>query len=243
MVAGMLHQAGYFLGDRLYSAGLNSNPKGFFECKEINKINEEILSHYGNNLYSFLVKRILKKNPLSSPGKNQRWLISIPARVDISISNPSTEARIRAAIRKESFCYKDPRFSYTLPVWQPFLKPNTGFICLFREPDLTVESIIKECKSRDYLSDLHINRRLAYRVWANIYSHILLKNKDIFNQFFFVHYNQIHNGTAISSLSDFLNVDLKVDFIDKNLKRTQLHSPIPQYVKEIYLRLCDLANL
>ena len=243
MIGGILHQAGYFVGEKLYREGLDSNPKGFFEWKEINEINEEILSVYGKGLSSFIVKKLFKKNPVSNPGKNQRWLLSIPEKVNITDSSPKTEDRIRVVIKREPFCYKDPRFSYTLPVWKRFLKPKTGFICVFREPDLTVGSILKECSSRDYLADLYINRSIAYKVWANIYSHILVKNRELFKDFFFVHYNQIYDGTSIPFLSDFLDADISGEFVEKELKRNITNYPVPKRAEEIYQRLCELANL
>ncbi|NIM13858.1 MAG: sulfotransferase family protein, partial [Candidatus Aminicenantes bacterium] len=40
MIAGILHKAGYFMGDNLYPPR-SANPKGFFENWEINEINEK----------------------------------------------------------------------------------------------------------------------------------------------------------------------------------------------------------
>ncbi len=241
MLAGILHQAGYFMGEKLYPP-LPSNPKGFFEWKEINQINEKILSNYGKSFASTIIKRLFKKNLVKDPGRNQRWLLSLSANVDVQGSDSSTAERIKKVIQREPFCYKDPRFSYTLPVWKRFLKPDTAFICVFREPNVTVESILKECKSRDYLADLWIKRKSAYKVWTNIYSHILSNNGDALDNFFFIHCRQIYGETAITALSGFLNIDLKKDFVDKNLNRTTSQHPMPKKVKVIYRRLCELAN-
>jgi len=53
-------------------------------------------------------------------------------------------------------CYKDPRFSYTLPAWLPCLH-DTRRICIFREPGLTAESIVTECRTMPYLANLEMN--------------------------------------------------------------------------------------
>lgn len=53
-------------------------------------------------------------------------------------------------------CYKDPRFSYTLPAWLPYLH-DTRMICIFREPGLTAESIVTECRTMPYLANLEMN--------------------------------------------------------------------------------------
>lgn len=241
MLGGILHQAGYFMGDKLYLP-TPSNPKGFFEWREITEINEGILACYNKRPSSKIMKRLFKRYVERKPGKNQRWLSSIPTKVDISNSNMTIEEKIKYVIEREPFCFKDPRFSYTLPVWKRFLKPDTLFICVFREPDVTVSSILKECKTRDYLSDLIINKKIAYRVWVNIYSHIITKNIDCFDHFFFIHYNQIYDGSALPSLARFLDADLKSDFVDRNLKRTTTDNLLPGNVKKLYKKLCKQAN-
>jgi hypothetical protein len=246
MLSGILHQAGYFMGDKLYLPK-ESNPKGFFEWKEINGINEEILSNFGKSLYSTILKRVFKRYTVKAPGKNQRWLLELPVKVIVNNADPKIEEKIREVGKHEPFCYKDPRFSYTLPVWRQLLPPGTVYICIFREPNVTVESILKECCSRDYLANLSINRKDAYRVWAAIHSHILshyigFQSIDKNPHFFFVHYNQIYDGSALPSLARFLDAPLSDDFVEKELKRTVANGPIPPKAETIYLRLCELAG-
>ncbi|MCK5057978.1 MAG: hypothetical protein KAT34_15085 [Candidatus Aminicenantes bacterium] len=241
MLGGILYQAGYFMGETLHKPR-DSNPKGFFEWYEINRINEDILSNYGKSLRSTLEKKIFKRNPVTNPGGNQRWLLSLPTNTKVTNANPQVQERIKKVVKREPFCYKDPRFSYTLPVWRPYLKPGTVFICIFREPGAAVESILKECRRMPYLASLRINRQSAFRVWRDIYAHILFGNSDNLTNFFFVHYNQVYNGTAIGPLAGFLEADLKGDFVDQNLKRSAADYPAPAGVKRIYEKLCQLAG-
>jgi hypothetical protein len=243
MLAGILHEAGYFLGEKLYLPR-DTNPKGFFEWKEINQINERILSAYRGKkrFHDPLLRKVLKKHTVRNPGKNQRWLLSLSPHIDITYADEETGNRIKNVIAREPFCYKDPRFSYTLPVWRRYLKPDTALICIFREPEITVESILKECRSADYLKDLFIKRKNAFAVWANLYAHVLLKNRDASANLTYVHYNQVYDGSALHSLSLLLRTDLKRDFVDEDLKRTTSSSPMPQYVSRIYTKLCDLAG-
>lgn len=65
MLAGILHQAGYFMGDKLHKPEL-SNPKGFFEWMTINQINEQILAAY--------VKRSLAGNSSKYSLKKARYI-------------------------------------------------------------------------------------------------------------------------------------------------------------------------
>jgi hypothetical protein len=243
MLGGILHQAGYFMGDKLHRPE-PSNPKGFFEWMTINQINEQILAPYGKSGFvDKLIEIIFKKNTVYNPrGKNQKWLLSLPAETDVNRLSPQVEEGIQEVLGKEHFCYKDPRFSYTLPVWRNFLKQDTVFICVFREPDVTVNSILKECRTREYLRSLYITRRMAYAVWFNIYSHILFKHAGNFKNFVFVHYDQIYNGTALPVLSEMLDVSLQRDFVEEDLNRTIPGGLIPLKVKTLYRRLCVAAN-
>lgn len=252
MLGGILHQAGYFMGDKLYRPR-ESNPRGFFEWKEINGINEDILSFYGGGFTGAIKKKVLKKHSIKSPGKNQRWLLSLPPHVPVTYCDTNLEKRIKTVIQREPFCYKDPRFSYTLPVWRRFLGPGTVFICIFRDPGVTVESILKECGSREYLADLSMNAKSAYSVWRNVYSRILSYGVNTNGGsvrahardcFFFLHYNQVYDGTALPALANVLGVELHHDFVDKELNRTIARDsrPVPADVRKIYGRLCAAAD-
>lgn len=242
MLAGILHQAGYFLGDKLYP-GRESNPRGFFEWGKINRINEDILSPYDRKgLYALFYEKIIKQHTVFSPGKNQHWLLALPDKTAVSSHDPAIIKQIGQVVRREPFCYKDPRFCYTLPVWKAYLKPDTAFICVFREPGITVESILKECSTQDYLKDLHIDRRSAYRAWLCLHTHLLTRNTDGWDNFFFVHYNQVYDGSAIEPLSRFLGVKLDAGFVDQALKRTMSRHQPPARVMTIYRRLCGLAH-
>jgi hypothetical protein len=243
MLGGILHQAGYFMGDTLHRPE-PSNPKGFFEWMTINQINEQILAAYGRRgLAGKLLETFFKKGTVYNPlGRNQKWLLSIPVEVEVSKLPTQVETDMKKVLAKEPFCYKDPRFSYTLPAWKKFLNPGTVFICIFREPDVTVNSILHECRSRAYLASLYINRSMAYSVWLTMYSHILFKHAKHFENFIFVHYDQVYRGTALPMLSKRLGVPLKKDFVDENLKRTVPGGSLPAKAKALYRLLCAAAN-
>jgi len=242
MLAGMLHQAGYYMGEKFHQSR-DSNPKGFFEWYRINRINEDILAAYdGIGLRDRLFKKILKKNTIHSPGKNQRWLLAIPEGAEVDAAPAGLEGEIRAVLEKEPYAYKDPRFSYTLPAWKPYLKPDTVFLCVFRDPSVTVESILRECRGQEYLADLRIGRRDAYRVWVAMYRNIIERLEPRFGSFMFVHYEQILGGGALGRLSGFLKAQLTGDAVDPALRRSQGRHPIPREAEDIYRRLCRLAG-
>jgi hypothetical protein len=242
MLAGMLHQAGYFMGEKFHQPR-DSNPKGFFEWYRINRINEDILAAYDQRGFrKNWIKKLLKKKFVDSPGKNQRWLMALPDGVDVEAIPAGMVGEMRAVLEHEPYAYKDPRFSYTLPAWNIFLKPGTVFLCIFRDPAVTVESILKECRSQEYLADLHISRHSAYRVWIAMHRNIIERLEPRFGNFFYVHYAQIADGAALRPLSDFLQANLTLDFIDPFLKRTRSRSRAPREALDIYRCLCQRAG-
>ena len=241
MLSGILHASGYFMGEKLHLPR-ESNPKGFFEWWKINLINEEILAPFGSTAYSRLINKLRGMNSVRSPGNKQRWLLSLPESVRVRNESQALMENIRSVIANPPFCFKDPRFCYTLPVWRPLLDPETVFICVFREPHITAESILRECRARDYLQSLHITRDLALQVWYRMYSHLLAWNADVMHRFFFVHYDQVYDGSAMEPLSQFLDVKLNSGFVDQSLKRTVSSHVPPRKASALYRRLCELAN-
>jgi hypothetical protein len=243
------------MGDKLYPPN-ESNPKGFFENEGINGLNEQILSQYDKSIWRLLrlnrlKTRIEKKFPrimrqlfctnIYAPGYMQRWLISLPFDQKIDTCDRGIIRRIKRVVDHTPYCYKDPRFSYTLPVWKRYMPTEFIALCIFREPNITVKSIIKECRTANYLANLHITEDQAYEVWCRMYAQIIEKHYDPQN-FVFAHYNQIYTGQALSVLSERLGADLKNDFVSKDLRRTMTDAQIPPKALAIYEKLCALAE-
>lgn len=235
MIAGMLAKTGYFLGDNLYPPR-DPNPKGFFEDPEINDINEIILSQITIRRPILIGNFIFK----SIPTYGQRWLCRIPLNATFTFDD-TIRKRISLATGRVPFCYKDPRFSYTLDLWKPFLK-NVVYICVFRHPAVTAQSIIKEVKTDKYLRNFRITFNGALKVWTQIYLHILEKHiKE--GKWLFVHYEQGLRGEIGKKLENFLQVRVDHSFPDRSLKRTKQNYKIrSQKIFRIYSRLCQLAD-
>lgn len=244
MMGGILHDAGYFTGPDLYPPR-EGNPKGFFESPRINRINELILEKYdpGRNKTFFPFVRHLRRYGINNLCFGQRWLSSIPLDTAIECSDSKILNEIEQVVCHQPFAYKDPRFSYTLPVWQPFLDDDTLFICIFRSPDSTIQSIIKECRNAPNLKRFEISTDQACEIWSNMYSHILKKHATP-GKMFFVHYLQILRGEVFSALSDFLETPLRSDFVDPSLNRTPPRSEnqYAPHVRDIYVELCKRAG-
>jgi hypothetical protein len=242
MLGGILHETGYFMGDDLYLPR-GGNPKGFFECPEINKINEDILFRSPRKILPGFLRR-MKKCTVDKPSLGQGWLISIPFDITINYLTDNIEKRIQKMVSRSPFAYKDPRFCYTLPVWEKFLDRETVVVCMFREPSITIKSILKEIRTVKYLKNLTAGNEDIYNVWINMYSHVLNKHVKHSKNMIFVHYDQIYDGSGLNRISKILNVQLSMDFVDKNLKRTIGTSVfrVPLKALHIYEEMCHLAG-
>jgi hypothetical protein len=228
-----LHSAGYFLGHQLLPPG-SDNPKGFYEDREVNSINEVLLSGV---------------TPPQPPGCaaradnavlwGWRWLADVPGDATFSCT-PALATQIRTLTRNIPYCFKDPRFCYTLPVWRPYLD-DCVFLCVFREPAHTAHSILKVCERGEYLHGLEIDFQEALQRWLSMYRQVLdIHRKQ--GDWLFLHYRQILNASGIPRLEAFLNTHIESEFADVRLARTLEGGDVPHEAVAVYEHLCDLAE-
>ncbi len=234
MLAGTLAVAGYYMGEDLYPAR-DSNPKGFFEGPEINGINEELIR---------AITPVRPRGPLGRffrrrPGDNQRWLARVPFDVTFK-ATPELLARIREQVKRAPFCFKDPRFCYTLPVWRERIG-DVAFLCVFRDPGATVRSILKECREIEYLSDLSIDARRAYEVWTLMYRHVLEKHSEQ-GDWLFLHFDQLIDGSAGPRIEALLGVRPDMGFPDAQLRRSNTRGDVPPETLRVYGQLLERSE-
>jgi hypothetical protein len=237
LAAGTLARAGYFMGDALWPEN-EGNPKGQFEDQEVNGINEDLLGEIVPlPSDGWLRKLRLRTHPMR---EGQRWLAALPLRATIPCP-PYLATRIEVVTARTPFCFKDPRFSYTLPAWRPYLK-DTLLLCVFRHPSVTAASMLKEIERADYLRDLKMDAAQLLEVWDSIYRHVLEIHYPRGGDWLFVHYDQLLEGTAYSTIEERLGVRLDPEFADRRLKRSEAATAAPARALELYRRLCDLAG-
>ena len=169
----------------------------------------------------------------------------------MSINPEKTVHKSTAAIDQEilavfsrsgPLAYKDPRISYTLPVWERLIPKSTKFVCVFRSPMATGASTLKECSEMPYLASLKMNETEALRVWINIYSHVIKHYRSFTDRFIILHVDQILLGDGLARLSSFLNCPLDRKFVDKRLSRTKASPILSNEAKALYQQLCELAH-
>ncbi len=235
LAAGVLRNSGYFMGENLWEA-TPSNPKGYFESEEINFSNERILS----SVLSRRPNGVLGKLPFlrARPGKSQMWLACVPIETTM-VCDHEVKGEISRLTERRPFCFKDPRFSYTLPCWRPFLR-DTRFVVVFRHPADTAASILKECKERSYLAGLRISRRKILDCWQLMYLHIL-RQHSAGGAWLFLHYNQLLSEEGLNLLESFSAAAVDREFPDKQLKRCVSRAAVPTGILELYERLLQHA--
>ena len=235
MLAGCLSSAGYFMGDNLMPPN-EQNPKGYFESFDIEAINEELLEQVCPLRPKGWIGQSLFQQRLRRP---ERWLAALqrPPRFRVGTD---LEQRIGAQTAKAPFCFKDPRFCYTLPVWAPFT-PGALNLVVFREPGRTATSILNAIAAEPYLRDVRMTAQRALEVWTAQYRQVLAHGQQG-GDWLFVHFDQILNGSAAPRIDSALGVQLDRDFPEQRFKRSADQVSPPRDTQMIYAALCERAG-
>lgn len=238
LAAGALATGDYYMGDNLLEAD-SGNPKGYFEDRRVNNVNEDILDPLVPGQPLGIVGELLFPDRLKY---GRRWIAEIPLEAEIPEPD-GIEEEIRRLVGRRPFCFKDPRFSYTLPVWRPLLPDETGFVVVFRDPLVTARSMVKET-SRVY-PRLRFDIERGLRVWTCVYRQILDRHVPEGGSWLFVHYDQFFGSReALSRLEKFSGLEVSADFPDRDLRRTQAPPDVavPSEATDLYERLCERAG-
>lgn len=202
------------------------NAKGYFESNAINRINNDILWSCPN------VK--------TTEGLAQGWLSVLDSNKIITDVSKDIEHRIENVISQQPILFKDPRFSYTLPIWLRYLS-DLKIICVFRHPKLTIQSIMYHCQNADYLKGkIKIDLDFCQKIYFSIYDYIL-KNYKLLD-ILCINRDQIVDGSGIQRLSDFIGHGINKNFADKELlhKGTNyLDFHIDNKLIDLYNKLCE----
>lgn len=239
LCAGMLSQNGYFMGREPINAD-DSNPDGYFEDREIERINEHILEKVSPKRPFLLGKWGFRNRP---DRYAQRWLTTLSLHHRKFEVGTAVKQTMRSLVKESPFCFKDPRFCYTLPAWKEHLKPQTRFICMFREPGAVIASIRTALNKYPYLSTLRFTETQLWQLWDTMYQHILQLHRRE-GDWLFVNYDQLLQKTAKTKIEFFLNAQVDYAFVNEKLNRSRGRDSIyPKQVKTTYETLCRLADL
>jgi hypothetical protein len=223
MLAGSLGKLGYYMGDDPLPP-TDSNPKGFFEDREVTRINEDLMG---------------EASACPAFRRGNGWLAAMPRHAELAPTR-ALGLRIRAQTAHGPFCFKDPRFCYTLPAWVPYVH-DPAILCIFREPATTANSVVTFC-AQPYNDRAHMHFEAALSLWKLMYCHVLDHSRVCPGTFVFAHYEQVLNGSVASRLNTVLGADIDIDFPDVALRRSPASGIVGADVQEVYERLCSLAG-
>lgn len=229
MTAGLFHESGLFMGGNLHAPS-EENPKGYFESAPINQTNNQIIGAHIPE--SQAIDGVHYRQ--DSPGEKNGWLARIPLSTDIT-ATPAQSARIQNFVETRPFCLKDPRFCYLLPLWRSHA-PEARMICVFREPEVTVESMLKCIHTRPGLSSMALSVDQAFEVWTLMYSHVLRKHAND-GKWLFLQYKDILSGEALDAIEDFTEIKIDRQFPHASLQRTTSSRLVPQKAQDVFIEL------
>ncbi|MEP7022251.1 MAG: hypothetical protein ABJB47_00225 [Actinomycetota bacterium] len=239
LLAGLFQGAGYFSGDHLWGPTA-SNPVGYFEDREINEINEDLLDKVTPWRPRGVVGAL---TPIfrGRPRYSQRWLAALPAGTPIP-SDPSLDKRMADQACRRPYLFKDPRFSYTLTNWRPSLAEDTVFLCIFREPQRTVNSIMKIVRDERYLRDLRMSPEKACAYWEAAYRSVLAQRHAVGGDWLFIHYDELLSRRSIPLLESHLGVRADLTMLRPDLKRSAPDAAIGPSAGRLCAELTELAE-
>ncbi|MDD8043159.1 MAG: sulfotransferase [Verrucomicrobiota bacterium] len=239
MVAGVLAGAGYFMGDRMIPADRH-NPTGFFEDFEVNAINETLIECSIPGWCRWVPMRVPVLGGTLCQPAGHRWLVVLPVHRTIYEPDEALLDRMNALTAHAPFCFKDPRFSYTLQAWRRSLE-NVVHVCVFRDPETSAASMVRMCSSGPYWRAVRLNRSRALAVWEAMYRHILERHQPS-GDWLFIHFNQLFDPVGMERLKAFTGAEVDRDFPDPDQIRDQPKSRLPEPLRSLYSRLCGLAG-
>jgi hypothetical protein len=229
MVAGLFRNSGVFFGNEMLTPR-PANPFGYYEDREINELNAAVIQRLVRGLWTTRLFPSLvhpaHRNFLAT------WLAA-PWHLP-SVEVPATlRDRMLTKFRRQPFCFKDPRFSVTLPTWRPWLPANTRFLVVFRDPHRTTDSILRDA-AESYHPPLPVTADWAYLHWWRNYRRLLGPFSHT-GQWLFVHYDDVIRKAAVAAIENFAEMPVDASEVSPSVSRSRAR---PRPVRRRLLRRC-----
>lgn len=235
MVAGAFAKAGYWTGYSSWEPN-RFNPRGYFEDPALIRLNEQILLPFMQSPLETLAKR----HPATQTAPNERlWLGLLAPDVEVT-PNPAMFMAMGRYASHSPFCLKDPQFCYSLEAWRSHLR-DARFICVFRHPQLTAESMVSMCANINHCKPMRFTHRNAFDVWIAMYRRILDRHASL-GDWMFLHFDQMFEDGTLAELQAFSGSQVAGTFADPRLRKSPPTSPLPSDVEPLYRELCSLAG-
>ena len=203
----------HYTGDNYLEPDPN-NPTGFFEDSRVNDINERILWRFAS---IGLPTRLGLPGPIPNRRLGLLWLATPNTAFHLGVP-PACLERMEELCAKRPFCYKDPRFTYTLPYWEPLLPSGVRKLVMFRSRERTVPSMqraLREMSDVTGVSDEYLARH-----WRTSYTKLLRMAQRRRDEWLFVSYEDLASGKAIAAIEGFCECETDTQHLDAKISRT-----------------------
>lgn len=236
MLTGLFANQGIYIGGRAHQPTI-SNPKGYFETRGINELNNRIISKY---LEWPMMNRLRHYVSQNFNVDVRAFAFASPLKHEVKVLPAYLSNAMKYYASKGSFCYKDPRFCVTLPAWAEYLGKNTKYLVVFREPEKIIASYIKNGIDI-YDPPLLFNGKELELAFVRNYRRLIEWSNE---EWMFMHYDQILSGAVSEQLEDFSSMKLDWGHIETKLKRTKSADYVCSVdgVANVYKELCRLAD-
>ena len=203
MAAGILAQSGYFMGEELWPADIG-NPKGQFEDREVNQINDELIASGGPEIAA---PRAAQTPARRRPAARQLAALGRGAEAQRVDPMPARDERAdRGGHGAPALLLQGPAGSRTpCRAWRPYIG-DALLLCVFRDPASRRLALVRECKRADHMKGTAVDERWALKVWEAMYRYILDVHYPQGGDWLFVHYDQLLNHWADAELERRLGV-------------------------------------
>jgi hypothetical protein len=241
MVAALFRKAGCFFGDRLIPPS-PANPYGYYEDFGINACNAAVIEAMLAVLWGGKHGKRCD-HPVHSRYE-ALWLAAPKTLPDVAVPSQALE-EMQAKFARRPFCFKDPRFSVTLPAWRPHLPVDCRFLVVFRDAHRCTDSIMRDA-GETYSPPLPVTPAWAYLQWYRNYRRLL----DDFSRegaWLFVHYDDVLSGAAIHAIERFTDASVDPSRLNPEVSRARYHVRYArlrqaQRCAALYARLCARAK-
>jgi hypothetical protein len=193
------------------------NPTGFYECEVVNTINNILLRQMTgvtllDVLPNWLVPLVENRFPWTHRDTRSLWLARPKRKLAWRLSYDIAHLISRMS-RRQPFCFKDPRFGFTLPLWRPYLPEGVRFLVVFRDPAETVASIMKHAAAHYGDRPLPVTEEWAISHWKLMYESILSQRRNDEDHWMIVDFADVLSGEAIPALRVFADAELDLGLL------------------------------
>ena len=245
LLMAMLNTPGWHQGEVHSIQPRQANPLGFYEDWEVNAINDRIIE--AALKATGRAPGLSKDAGVDHPGPGQHWLARVPLNTHMEATAEQKQDMARL-MEQRPFCYKDPRFSYTLDLWLEQMTPESRrqvrTICMFRRPEVVVESLLKEVRVEPTLHNLAISVKQAFAIWELSYQWILRRcRRPSAEQTLFLEYEALFSDAGQQTLKRFTGIQIDRSLPRPELNRSQGNTlPRPPGCEQLYRELQKMAD-